>query len=82
MAEINLLNNHIQPAHDSLETALSQDLGIRNNIRFLILKSRVLKGHMKYDEAISLLSDLKNGGQVKELISSKLFIALIIKTAN
>jgi tetratricopeptide repeat protein 21B len=71
MAEINLFNQHIQPASDSLESALSQDFAIKNNIRYLLLKSKVLKGQNKYEEAITLLSGLMNSGGVKELLSSK-----------
>lgn len=71
MAEINLFNQHIQPASDSLESALSHDFAIKNNIRYLLLKSRVLKGQSKYDEAINILSGLINSGKVKELLSSK-----------
>ena len=71
MAEINLFNQHIQPASDSLESALSQDFVIKNNIRYLLLKSRVLKWQNKYEEAIGLLSGLIDSGKVKELLSSK-----------
>jgi tetratricopeptide (TPR) repeat protein len=76
IAEINLQNNLIQPAFDSLETALSQDFSICNNMRYILLKSRVLKGQSKYEEAIALLSKLMNDGKVKELISSKMFSGL------
>lgn len=72
MAEINVFNHHTQPASDSLQTALSLDFSMRNNIRYLLLKSKVLKGQVKYDEAIGLLSELMNAGKVKELLSSML----------
>ena len=67
-AKILIVQNKIQQASQTLESALSHSFQIRDNIDYTLLKAKILKQDNKLTESLKMLLDLKTNNQSRKKV--------------